>query len=403
MFAGASRVTTFAKKKNSTSTISRWMKLVLRFVIATLALYALYSAYIIGERFVTADSRCSLCDSKLELLKERKDLSSTLFVVKSPVENRIAGAWLVISNDNLARTVVFYIPPGVYIDDPNDLFRSSLPLSDLEYAGDLINPDRSVEYVIWQIGNMTGFTVENYFWLDASALKYLTELYGDPSEYTALSYKENYKNPVEISDAALFINSLVDHFSYTKTATKSKSWEKYVESLDTNVSSMSIMSELYSMKMIFRAGDVVMVDLSQPGLFRTYNADNGREVLTVNYSEYDKVIQDNFNIVRSRSVEKEQARVEVYNGSGIPGLASRYARKVYNYGVKVVRYDNSPTEFEKTTIYVSHRDRFAQSFSSVEDLVCDKCEIIEGRPDFITTGDIIVILGKDKEKELRWR
>ena len=38
---------------------------------------------------------------------------------------------------------------------------------------------------------------------------------------------------------------------------------------------------------------------------------------------------------------------------------------------------------------------FDYSFKVVEDLFPGKYELIEGRPSFMTTGDIVIILGKD--------
>ncbi len=355
------------------------------------------------SNIILVKGECTVCNSKLNLLKVREDVKSTMYIFKSPADSRLLGGWLVISNSNLAKTMVVYIPPGVYISDPNELFRSYIQFSDLEYAGKIINTQRSVEYVIWQVENMTGFTVENYVWLDDRALENFDILFGDTPEGRDEEFRNYYLKGDSISSSSLYINSFIDRFSMFSAVYKSSTWEDFYTSVDTNLSSLELIRLFGSTDSQFRAGNVSMVDLSQAWANRSIQDPNGREITVVDYGEYDRYLESNFNIIRSRSVEKEQARVEVYNGSGVAGLASRYARRIQNFGIKVVRYDNSPTELEKTTIYISNTEKFENSFDNVENLVCGSCDVITGRPDFITTGDIIVILGKDKEKDLKWR
>ncbi|MBI2356582.1 LytR C-terminal domain-containing protein [Candidatus Dojkabacteria bacterium] len=391
------------EKRSSSNTKSAVLRLgsyVITFILIILSLFYLWTLYrgVVGPQL-----SCTVCDTKLDILKKKEDIESTLYIIKSPVDNRLAGAWLVISNSNLAKTLVIYVPPGVFVGDPNELFRSYIQVSDLEYAGVVINPERAVEYVVWQLESMTGFTVENYIWVDESSLIKLNELFGDISEYSHSEYSNVYSNPTSISNPSLMVTSFIDKFMFTKIATNPTLWADTYRSLDTNLSSVNLISHIYTMKGRFKAMEVEMIDLSQEEVILTTKDLNEKEISVINYSAYDRIIEENFNIVRSRSVEKEQAKVEVYNGSGISGLASRYARKVQNFGIKVVRYDNAPQEYERTTIYVSNRDKFGNSFESVQDLICRSCDIIEGRPDFITTGDIIVILGRDKEEELRWK
>jgi len=77
------------------------------------------------------------------------------------------------------------------------------------------------------------------------------------------------------------------------------------------------------------------------------------------------------------------------------GYASQYARKIKNSGCEVVRYDNSSALEEKTKFYVSKPENFKNSLNVILELFPGTYEIIEGRPSFMTTGDIVIILGKD--------
>ncbi|KKR06304.1 MAG: hypothetical protein UT34_C0001G0344 [candidate division WS6 bacterium GW2011_GWF2_39_15] len=392
----------FLKSRKNERKISplRWIRWVLIILVLTLGVY---SSFTVANNLLTADSHCSVCKSRLNLIKERKDLSSTLVIFKSPVDNRLAGGWLIVNNENTGSTLVIYIPPGVYVEDPNQLFNAHIQVADLEYAAKLVNPNRTVEYVVWQIENMTGFTVENYIWLDEKSLSLYATMFGDISEYSEYDFKEKFNPSRDVSAASMGINSFYSRFNLVTLAVKSEVWNKFISGVDSNLTSIALIKLLHRGYSQLDAGGIKMIDLSQKWAYVSRIDSNGRNISVINYPEFDRKIEENFNIIRTRLVEKEQARVEVYNGSGVSGLAGRYARKVQNYGVKVVRYDNAPNNLPKTTIYISDKKKFLNSFNSVEDLVCGKCEIINGRPDFITTGDIIVILGEDKESELRWR
>ncbi len=96
-----------------------------------------------------------------------------------------------------------------------------------------------------------------------------------------------------------------------------------------------------------------------------------------------------------RELEKERVRVEVYNGSGLSGYASQYARKIRNSGCEVVRYDNAPKEQDETQFFVPKQEDFPRSLSVVFEIFPGTYEIVQSRPSFMTTGDIVIILGKD--------
>lgn len=115
----------------------------------------------------------------------------------------------------------------------------------------------------------------------------------------------------------------------------------------------------------------------------------------IDTDKYDTVWRDFIDGMIDRELEKERVRVEVYNGSGLSGYASQYARKIRNSGCEVVRYDNAPDEQEKTQFYVPKKDDFTNSLGVIFELFPGTYEIVEGRPSFMTTGDIVIILGKD--------
>lgn len=401
------RTRTRIERKYSKGSVAKypWVRSLLLLFISLVVLVAIsFKVWEVFTYIISVESVCGGCKSTILRLKDREELDSTLYIFEEGIENsKIIGGWLVVTNSNLSETLVLYMPPGVYVADPNELFSEYIQFADLSYAGDLINEKRSKEYSLWQTINMSGFNIENYVWITGEGLTRFNNLFGDVSVYSGTKYRDLYSNEGEFSDASLLINSFADRFNVTSVFLKPTLWGEYIEHIDTTFNSTDYIFQTISLKNRFAGKNLKMIDLSQDRFLNTAVDPSGREIRVINYSEFDRALESSFNILRSRDVEKEQAKVEVYNGSGISGLASRYARKVKNYGVKVVRFDNSPSEYDKTKVYIPHPDRFPNSYSSVKDLVCDGCDIVEGRPDFITTGDIIVILGKDKEKELRWR
>jgi hypothetical protein len=66
-----------------------------------------------------------------------------------------------------------------------------------------------------------------------------------------------------------------------------------------------------------------------------------------------------------------------------------------NNGCDVVRFGNTPELLERTQIYVSDENEFNDSLKVVAEVLFDRYEILEERPSFMTTGDIVVLLGAD--------
>jgi len=60
-----------------------------------------------------------------------------------------------------------------------------------------------------------------------------------------------------------------------------------------------------------------------------------------------------------------------------------------------LRFDNSPSVQEVTTIYVPEPENYKNSLQLIKDVVGEGVEVKYERPLFITTGDIILVLGKD--------
>lgn len=110
------------------------------------------------------------------------------------------------------------------------------------------------------------------------------------------------------------------------------------------------------------------------------------------YTAFQKEVLDNFiqRRFKNQSVEKEAAKVEVKNGTGRPGLASRASRIVGNLGIEVVAIDNAELENIRLTLIIdyAHKPKTAQKLASIFE-----GEVIERPPEEGRRGDIVVVIG----------
>lgn len=116
-------------------------------------------------------------------------------------------------------------------------------------------------------------------------------------------------------------------------------------------------------------------------------------VLIINQSVmYEKVKA----ISQKISVITEQAEVEVFNGSGTTGLASRKRRELEQLGINIVRFGNYPDTIEGNIIYVpgANLQEYKFTLQEIERNLGGKVTIETEGYDLNYTGDIIVVLGK---------
>lgn len=365
-----------------------------------------FAAYYVGIRFRNYNGlkiTDSLSESASErLLIDKEGVESTLYVFEAPIDDRILSAWIVIRNIKSGSSLVYYVPAGVYVRDFSGKLDDYVSVGDLRYAGDILNESRDMEYALWQIGNLTGLSVESYVWLNSDAISEYSSLFGDLSEFSAADYANQYVNDEDTGNTTYLLNSFAQRFSLLKLFVDLESWADLSSGIYSNLTTAQLINRVVSMKGMLNAGGVYLFDLSQPWATEQITTSNGKTANILNSSEVDNEFSKYIGVVRGREIEREQVKVEVYNASGIAGLASRYARKIRNSGMTVVRYENAPDEQEKTTLYVPKPSNYSNSLEIVKDILVVDTNQIEGRPSFITTGDIVVILGKDMGSEISW-
>ncbi len=116
---------------------------------------------------------------------------------------------------------------------------------------------------------------------------------------------------------------------------------------------------------------------------------NGKTPLTDNI---DKDVQSIFLDV---SIVKEQARLEVLNGTGQAGIAQKYARFFNNTGIRVVRAGNSVQDSDETTLFFKEKDKYPSTVNEIKALFGDNIKIVEQEYKYKHIGDLVLVIGKD--------
>lgn len=115
-------------------------------------------------------------------------------------------------------------------------------------------------------------------------------------------------------------------------------------------------------------------------------------VFGINFSIIDKDIGNVFSDIL---IFKEQARIELLNGSSVKGLASNRARWVGNTGARIIKVGNS-YESEKTTkIYCEDIDKFPKTLNAIQRIFDGKALLINKDYNQRHLGDIIIVIGDD--------
>ena len=118
---------------------------------------------------------------------------------------------------------------------------------------------------------------------------------------------------------------------------------------------------------------------------------NDARLIIFDRDKFDKFVA---SIFENQEIVREQARIEVCNGTGIGGLASKYARRIKNFGGDVIRVSNKSGDYERTIIFTPDISKFSKTISRLE-IVFPDAQIVEDYPPFTVTGDITILLAED--------
>lgn len=111
-------------------------------------------------------------------------------------------------------------------------------------------------------------------------------------------------------------------------------------------------------------------------------------------NKFDDFVTSTFD---NGEVVREQARIEIYNSTSISGLASKYKRILQNMGCDIIRMANTGINASKTIIVTENPEKFPLTITKIQESFPTDVEVVQDGFEFVTTGDIIVILAEDVE------
>lgn len=369
------------KEKTSKKGSFKFGRVLLWLLLLFLFLYLIYFLFNVLT-VKTVDVAFEDSASQNLFSRRKNNLEKTLVVIEESVggRSRIVGVYAYLQNRSKKSELLIYLPGQIYYSGLEEKFGNEIPVSSFRYAGDFLQKGKGVEYAVWQMNQLLGFKSDMYIYLSSDATKVVREMSGNGeinfegingiNEFTkALSWHRMFSSAKQLADLDGKIYSNIPFYT-SRLA---------LESLQGN-------EKKYKRSVL---------DLSDKKYLKDGKLLTGEEIKVLNTKEYDKSLDTVLSTVLDRNLENERVRVEVYNGSALSGVAYSFGRKITNSGCNVVRYENAPNVVEKTLVYVPDVESFKTAYSVVSDVIPVDFDLVEGRPDFMTTGDIVVILGKN--------
>ncbi len=111
-------------------------------------------------------------------------------------------------------------------------------------------------------------------------------------------------------------------------------------------------------------------------------------ILILDRTKFDNSLKKSYSDLQ---VQIEQGRVDVINGSGRTGLASKVRRLLTNYGYNIVKVGNTSEVLARNTLYVASPEDFPQTIEGLSRLFPDldvRHEDYPNRP----TGDMVLVV-----------
>ena len=371
-------------------------KVILFLFVASLLGYVIY-AYI-GFSNIKSQNPLDEGNSNFYLLSKYPDsFRKTLIVFEDEYDGqeRIEKVFMYAQNKEKDMSVLVYIPHWMlYVGLESD-FGNAVAVSGFKYAGDFKKPGKGVEYAIWQLEDLLGMNVDEYIWFNSEAFLLLQEKLGEFNSETM--YSQYYQNGGEISDDVFFLNGFVSRLNWFNLVLSASKFQNSNAVIYSSFGTLpNVVVELKNIQSSILNYKPFVIDISLPAYLENKEAEGSGGITSYFKStEFDTVWRSTTSRMIDKELEKERVRVEVYNGSGISGEASAFARKIANSGCEVVRFDNAPTNETNTKFYIPNQEEFEESLTVISELLPGQYELINGRPSFITTGDIVIVLGED--------
>jgi hypothetical protein len=343
-----------ARKRKKQKKNRKKIQISKKFVSYTIAV--LIIAFLLYRIIVLLNFKVDCSRIPRDKLSTDNSIVNTLFVFEE--EGKIANMELVTYSKTKKNILRVIIPTNIYVSEDEV---DSYPISSMNSVGEFLEYNSGKNYTLEYMGDTLGLKFDNYVWI------------ADSSKTT------------EEFLSKLSVWSILFDFKYT---------HELKGNLYSNLPIVNLIKEVNLINQILLSYQYENMDVAECCI-KEIVISSDRKQLQFDTRSFDEEFSKYVKELVAREVEQERVNVEVYNASNISGLASAYARKVRHTGCRILRYDNAPNLYEKTQIYIPEPDGYQNSLLLIRDIVGSKVEVKYERPPFVTTGDIVLILGKD--------
>ena len=338
------------KKERSKKRKEFQFKKLIWITVILIILFLLYRVIIL----ISFKVNCSSIPT--DMLSKDNSLVNTFFVFEE--DGKISNMELITYSKDQKRLLRIDIPTNIYVTE-NSI--DDFPLSSIYSVGEFLRHNSGKEYTIEYMSDLLGMKIDNYVWIVNSS-----------------------KDLEEFRSKLSVVNILFD-FGYS---------QELRGNIYSNLQIFNLIKEINFINQAVSNYDYEEMDISKCCV-ESVTISASRQQLRFKTGSFDEELSKYIDELVSRDVERERVNVEVYNGSNVSGLASEYSRKIRHTGCRILRYDNAPNIYEKTIIYVPDLESYENSLKLIRDVVGENVEVRYERPTFITTGDIIILLGTD--------
>lgn len=361
--------------------------------LSLICIYVLY--FLISFLTIkTIDKAAENSSDRYLLIDDSKESRKTLVMIEKGYDNnrKIEDVYVVITNKSKKQSLLIYLPGWLYYTGSEENFGNAIPVSSFRYAGDALKNGRGVEYAIWQVGEVLGIKFNDYIYLSSEAVSTLSELF-DYDKYSVDRYSDLFKE--KFNESFYGLNKVSSSISLSKTIFNPMDIRKLNENIFSNMPFVNLFAFISGLNNSIKNTSINGIDLSSYIYSKGEFVETGGQRVYINTEKFDEKYRGYISSLLDKDLEKERVRVEVYNGSGVSGAAMELGRKIENSGCDVVRYENAPTVEEKTLLYISNKEDFPKSLGTISSILSNYFVPLDGRPSFMTTGDIVIILGED--------
>ena len=354
------------KSRRSKHNIKRLQRISPKLLKAMGVVILLIVVYVFGYPFVYSHFAKvnDLASSQAHIISRDPSLRKVLVVTETK-NNDVEAVFYALYNRDNNEGVLIYLPAEVYLPSADKLGIGSkkVCVRDIKYTAQTYDRNEA-DFVI----NLLGNTLALY-----------------PDSYIILTVPEG-----RSVDRIAWVDTLSQIGKYKKMHLTGDVAEIQIRASNLKLNEIeAVRDEL----LLVDWNDRNIIDVSTEAFSQETANVLGESIRVADLHEIDDSILHWRERLLPADVKREHGRVEVYNASDVSGLGGFYARLVRNSCCDVLRVGNADGDFKGIRAYVVDPERYANTVRYLQNSIGVDLEVINGRPDFMTTGDVVLIVG----------